>query len=218
MKFFLSDLHFGHKNIIEFERHQFATIQEHDEYLMKMLNNLAGKVKDTDEVYVLGDWGDTGYLYLMDMFSCKTIFLYGNHDYEDDYSKFEQYFDEVHKYPFFISKKIVLSHEPVAVYDDTVNVHGHLHGSVLQDDNHYCVSVHVIQYKPVSDRAVLNRFSKLPKYTRRFLWEPYADKYRFTQPKDEVIKDKRGNIDLSATRAYWAVAGKKNARDWRKDD
>lgn len=37
-------------------------------------------------------------------------------------------------------------------------------------------------------------------YNRRFLWEPWADKYQFAQKKEDVVYDKDRNIDLAASR------------------
>ena len=124
----------------------------------------------------------------------------GNHDKLDTKASFEEVFDAVYDYPIYISNKWVLSHEPVAVYNDTINVHGHLHGSKLVDENHINASVHVVNYNMVSEKQINNVFGKLPKYTRRFLYEPFAADYVFLQPKEDVIMDKNGRIDLSASR------------------
>ena len=39
----------------------------------------------------------------------------------------------------------------------------------------------------------------------RFLYEPYAEMYRFTQPKEDVIMDRDGRIDLSASRTLQRI-------------
>lgn len=50
--FFTSDLHFGHKNVIHFDKRPFFTLDEMDKILIENWNN---KVKPGDLVYVLGD-------------------------------------------------------------------------------------------------------------------------------------------------------------------
>lgn len=51
--FFTSDLHFGHKNILNFAKPRpFSTIQEHDKAIIDNWNSV---VKDNDIVYILGD-------------------------------------------------------------------------------------------------------------------------------------------------------------------
>lgn len=209
MRYFLSDLHFGHywngQGIINFERTQFKSIEEHDGYIEAVISNLCRKLKPNDEVWNLGDFGnlETEYLDTVNWIKntgAKAYFVYGNHDAQSDFSQFEKYFDQVFLYPVYLSQKLVVSHYPVAVWNDSVNVHGHLHSAKLQDINHVCVSIHVINYKPITDRNLDTVFSKLPKFNRHFLYEPWAADYQFIQPKEDVIMDLDGNIDLSASR------------------
>lgn len=203
-RYFISDPHFNHykndRGIITFERLQFETIKDHDKYLMDCFVEWAKKLKPTDEFWVLGDWGDADYLYLLDMFQCKTYFVYGNHDALADKEKFEDYFDVVYEYPVYLSNKLVVSHIPVAVFEDQINVHGHLHGAVLDSPNYICCSMHVANYKLISDQHINGQFGKLPKYNRRFLWEPFAHMMKFLQKRSEVVMDKNGRIDLAASR------------------
>ena len=52
-KFFTSDLHFGHKNILKFAKPRpFSTIEEHDQAI---INNWNSVVKQEDDVYIIGD-------------------------------------------------------------------------------------------------------------------------------------------------------------------
>lgn len=207
MRYFISDLHFGHyyngKGIITFERTQFNTIKEHDCFVCDMLRALCQKLKPGDEVWNLGDFGNPEYLYTTDWISAtgaKAYFIYGNHDLQCNLKDFEFWFDQVFLYPTFISQKLVVSHYPVAVWPDTINVCGHLHGAKLQTSNYICASIHVANYQPISDKHINTVFSKLPRFTRRFLYEPWANDYKFIQPKEDVIVDPNGNIDLSASR------------------
>ena len=203
MRYFISDLHMDHKNVINFERTQFTTIEEHNIYIVNFFNQLIKKLKPSDEVWNLGDFGSPDYLYLSDMIrniGAKSIFLYGNHDEQANLSLFQQHFDEVYLYPVYLSQKLVVSHFPVAVYDDTINIHGHTHSSRLKDLNHICASIHVANYQPITDRNLDSIYSRLPRFTRRFLYEPWANDYQFTQLKEDVVMDLNGNIDLSASR------------------
>ncbi len=205
--YYASDFHFGHdvngRGIIDFERFQFNNIQEHDDYLLKMIYDWSYRWAAGSTFWFLGDWGDTSYLWVIDLLRNEGItcnMIYGNHDKLEDKSTFQMFFDNVYEYPVYTSQKLILSHYPVAVYKDTINVHGHLHGSRLQDINHINASVHVADYKPISDKQLAAVYSQLPKFNRRFLYEPFAADYQFTQPKEDVIMDKDGNIDLSASR------------------
>ncbi len=209
MRYFISDLHFGHewngRGIINFERTQFKTIEEHDEYIEEVISNLCRKLQPGDEVWNLGDFGrlDAEYLETVNWIKdtgAKAYFVYGNHDAHANLSQFEKYFDQVFLYPVYLSQKLVVSHYPVAVWPDTVNVHGHLHSSKLCLPQYINASIHVANYHPITENQVAAAFSKIPKFTRRFLYEPWADSHQFTQPKDDVIMDPNGIIDLSASR------------------
>lgn len=209
MRYIISDTHFGHYNkdsqrgIITFERTQFNTIQEHDEFLIDMFHEIGKKLKPGDEFWHLGDFGDISYLRVMNYIAqpyVKTHFVFGNHDKLENLIDFKTWFDEVHQYPVYLSHKLVFSHEPVGVWESAINVHGHLHGSILNVPNYINASVHVTGYKPVTDKYINSRYSKIPKWNMRFLYEPYANMYKFTQPKEDVIMDRDGRIDLSASR------------------
>ena len=209
MRYFISDLHFGHywngRGIINFERTQFKTIEEHDGYIEAVISKLCRKLKSGDEVWNLGDFGNLESEYLETVnwikdTGAKAYFVYGNHDAQADLSYFKKYFDQVFLYPVYLSQKLVVSHYPVAVWPDSVNIHGHLHSARLQDINHVCASIHVANYQPITDKHLDSVFARLPKFNRHFLYEPWANDHQFIQPKGDVIMDYDGNIDLSASR------------------
>lgn len=207
LRYFVSDFHFGHyhngSGIITFERTQFATIEEHDLYIEKIIQELCNKLQPGDEVWNLGDFGSLTKLYTTDWIKAtgaKAYFLYGNHDRHSDISQFEHYFDQVFLYPVFLSQRLVISHYPVAVFPDTINIHGHLHGAKLYPNNYVNASIHVANYHPISEKSLDSVYSKLPKFTRRFMYEPFAEWYQFTQPKEDIIMDSEHIIDLSASR------------------
>lgn len=83
MIYFTSDLHFGHKNILQFQKNRkFESIEEMDKTLIKNWNN---KVKDNDEIYILGDFTlkkDEEYiLNILNQLNGKKYLIKGNHDY-----------------------------------------------------------------------------------------------------------------------------------------
>lgn len=214
-----SDWHFGHANdvntkgILAFERgNKFNTIQEHDKYITECIEKWLHKLAPEDTFYFLGDFGRPNSKTLSELVrifveaKCHKVVIRGNHDHETETEIMKTLFDEVYDYPIYISNRIVLSHFPCNVWKDQINIHGHLHGSVLNFTNHICASIHVAQYQPINNHIVNGCLGRLPKYNRRFLWEPWADKYQFTQKKEDVVYDKDGNIDLAASRVIQRLA------------
>lgn len=212
--YFTSDFHLGHhsdktgRGIMTFERNQFKTIQEHDDYIWSLVKDWSLHWPIGSTLYYLGDFGAIENLSIFNMLrdnGIKVVFLAGNHDKAEDYSVIKYFVDEFYEYPIYLSKKLVVSHEPVGVWEDTINVHGHLHGASLAKDNYLNASLHVADYKPITMQHVNSYFSKLPKYNRRFLYEPFADMMKFTQSKEDVVMDKDGLIDLSASRVLQRI-------------
>ena len=52
MNFYIADLHFGHKNVINFDRRPFADVDEMDQKLIEYWN---ARVSNQDDVYIVGD-------------------------------------------------------------------------------------------------------------------------------------------------------------------
>ena len=50
--YFIADLHFGHKNILGFDKRPWINIEDHDVALIKNWNEAVGY---EDDVYILGD-------------------------------------------------------------------------------------------------------------------------------------------------------------------
>lgn len=53
MKYYISDLHFDHTNVIKFDNRPFKDVEEMNNTL---INNWNSVVKKSDIVYVLGDF------------------------------------------------------------------------------------------------------------------------------------------------------------------
>lgn len=206
--YFCSDLHLNHhlinqagepRGVILFERTQFKTIQEHDQFVHNALISWAQKHPDCG-LWILGDFGDTSYLYWIDemrAYGCEVYFLYGNHDSASDFDKFKEHFNEVYRYPTYITKRVLLSHEPqYPTPAGVLNIEGHLHSAILNDPQHVCVSINTINYIPISYKCIAKRLGQIKKASFKFLQEPYRELYHFMQPKEDVVVDNHGNIKL----------------------
>ena len=183
MEYIISDLHFNHNNIINFERTSFSTIEEHDMFIIKQWNKI---VYDTDIVYILGDLGGPKskleeYFKLL---KGSKILILGNHDeYSVEFYKNLDGVKNVYNTPVFIRKRIVLSHEPIRVNEDILNIHGHLHNASLTLNNYINTNCHILDYKPVKFKKIENKLYSLPKLSNKFLEEWYAPYYNFTKNK-----------------------------------
>lgn len=165
MKFFTSDLHFGHKNIIKYEDRPFSSTEEMDEYLIYKWNS---KVNKNDEVYILGDFGFVSGARaneLLDRLNGRKFLIRGNHDHsflkdkKFDKTKFEWIKD----YACINDngKVVCMFHYPIAVWDrqhhGSIHLYGHIHSNkdnhhplVVHLDNAYNVGCDVHNFEPVT--------------------------------------------------------------------
>lgn len=194
---FISDPHLSHDNIIKFERTQFKTIKEHDDYIKNLITT---NLHPNDTLYVLGDVGEMSRdnIQFWKNLKCKTILIRGNHDTQKQ--KLLQAFDIVSDVPIFYNKRILLSHEPLPVTNETINIHGHLHGAYLDSDNHVNLSIHMANYKIWTEKMLEKLVMQQPKISQKFMFEWYANKYIFTTEKLDVLFKNENEIDLEKSR------------------
>ncbi len=134
-----------------------------DDEQVKRINAKVGK-KDT--LIILGDVGDVSFVKKLRGYK---VLIMGNHDagattYQrkeepagtnpetgETYTRDNGLFDEVFEGPVFITEKLLLSHEPVAL-PFAFNIHGHDHSnwSKNQDFQHMNVCAEHIDYTPVN--------------------------------------------------------------------
>ncbi|KQS74305.1 hypothetical protein ASG25_21145 [Rhizobium sp. Leaf384] len=82
-KFYISDTHFGHTNILAMQPRHFASIEQHDELLVQSWNSVVG---DDDIVYHLGDFAmalheRADYVrYVFSRLRGRKHLIVGNHD------------------------------------------------------------------------------------------------------------------------------------------
>ena len=166
--FFISDTHFGHRGILSFDATRpfrpFATIEEHDEELIRRWNDTVGK---RDIVWHLGDFcfGKRNLPIAGRLNGSKRLVM-GNHDMyaSEDYL---EYFD--HLYGVAEYKGMVLSHIPVHPSQFPryfMNVHGHLHEKNIllpdgtKDSRYINVSCEQIGLQPVPLDEIFNYWAE----------------------------------------------------------
>ena len=152
----ISDMHFGHANIIKFTRHDgtwlrpFSSVEEMDEHIIDNWNSV---VKDGDIVYHLGDvYFEHGHKILPKLKGRKRLIL-GNHD-NGKASYIQSNFQKVLAWRMFPEFGLLLTHVPVhpgsLEFKVKKNVHGHLHQNLIDDERYVNVSVECINYTPIN--------------------------------------------------------------------
>lgn len=154
--FVISDTHFGHKRICEFEAaaRPFASVEEHDR---ELINRWNAAVKPKDTVWHLGDvfFGKDGHLALEYCNGLKKLVL-GNHDHYP-LEVYQRYFSKIFGAAEFGG--CVLTHVPVHPNQlerrYRANIHGHMHSKKLDDPRYVCVSAEHTGLAPVLMNSVL---------------------------------------------------------------
>lgn len=112
MRYFTSDLHFGHTPILAFCERPF-----HDVYHMRheLVKNINAVVKPTDLLYILGDfsfWPKDNNVEIVKSINCPAVLIRGNHDHSNRIKNVG--FADVHQELDLVFGKhlVTLSHYP----------------------------------------------------------------------------------------------------------
>ena len=180
MLYYTSDLHLGHKNIIDYEHRPFKDVDDMTEGLIKRWND---KVKsDTDITFILGDFAfKNSYMNKAKILECfrrlrgVKIMIPGNHDnyLTKDFIE-EISIDDNNTYviqrdihEIYDEKRIViLCHYPIeewnGKYHGTYHVHGHIHSrDIIQHiPKRFNCGVDVRNFEPVTLDEMIDATSK----------------------------------------------------------
>lgn len=137
MNYFISDLHFGHKNCMAFDNRPFKSIEEHDAELIRRWNETVGM---DDDVYILGDisWHNaTKTLEIFKQLNGVLHLIVGNHDKKLLKNReIQQLFIEITDYKELAlpdGKGLILCHYPIPCfknhYYNWLHLYGHVHTS-----------------------------------------------------------------------------------------
>lgn len=130
MKYYISDLHIGHENCLQFDERPFFTLEEMHEALIQNWNSVVSK---NDDVYILGDvaWHIPTGIEVLKRMNGNKFLIQGNHDRIN--SEFEKMFVWVKDYEIVKdgNDHVVLCHYPLAVWRSSdygyVHLYGHIH-------------------------------------------------------------------------------------------
>lgn len=173
--FVVSDLHFGHKNIIEYCDRP-TTIEDMDEWLIKQLNKY---INECDTVYHVGDLTlkNKNLEYIISIVSRlngKWKFILGNHDHEETINKlcdlFPDKFENLGWYHVvkLSGRKFVLHHFPHRSWQDSrhgsINAHGHCHGSLKGTElpNQIDVGIDAVEnFIPLDSEQIIQKINEM---------------------------------------------------------
>lgn len=173
---FLSDPHFGHKNILKFESN-FRPYKDTDEMDEAIIDNYNRTVNEGDLVFWLGDMffcNASRMKYIVDrLVPTRNILIRGNHDKGISDTKFRNLGFEPHK--MYLYDEYILTHQPMSRENFSIlwshmwkeyeipikNLHGHTHSDEtgLPKFNYQCVSLEMIGMKPISEQGVYDKFA-----------------------------------------------------------
>ena len=134
MNYYISDLHFSHKNCLSYDNRPFNTIKEMNEAL---INNWNSVVTNEDTVYILGDmfWCNAEEsIEILKRLNGKKRLIKGNHDRCHD-NQFKKYFEKISDYAEINDngRKVVLCHYPIPCFKNHFynwyHLYGHVHNS-----------------------------------------------------------------------------------------
>lgn len=130
MKFYISDLHLCHENVIKHDHRPFKDIDEMNTELVSRWNKV---VSPEDEVYILGDfcWKKGRCAEFISQLKGRKFLIRGNHDNIPDNAEF--YFEWVKDYVVIEDggTQVVMCHYPIAAWYNqfrgSVHLYGHVH-------------------------------------------------------------------------------------------
>ena len=159
----ISDTHFHHKRIIEYADRPFANVLSMNKSIIENWNTIVSK---DDKVFHLGDigFGNTSDMYnIFRHLNGHKILIRGNHDKRfSDGALIKIGFKEIYKYPIILEETYILSHAPLEKnIGDMINIHGHIHDSIITNKNHYNACVEHHNYTPINFKEIKNILNKV---------------------------------------------------------
>lgn len=152
-----SDMHFGHKNIIEFSERPFANLEEMQEHMIDNFNEYVGPNDISIWVGDVAFMNDNNTNELLARCNGYKILVIGNHDF--NHKKLRKLnFDETHLIMHIRMDDVdlVFTHYPMEnLIPPYVNVHGHIHiyprdAGPCNGPQHINVNCEFHNYKPVN--------------------------------------------------------------------
>lgn len=172
-KWFVSDTHFFHENIIQYSGRPFANADLMNENLISNWNKVVGV---NDYVYHLGDvacgyGGDERALAeLLFSLNGRKRLIVGNHDHLKSPS-LHKAFEKIELWKGFKEYDFTISHIPLPLKqlrDGRFCIHGHLHNNIVEDPYYLNICVEHTNYAPINLVDIVAKIDHLKKNVINF--------------------------------------------------
>lgn len=137
MNRYISDLHFGHANIIKLDNRPFASVEGME---ARLIENWNSAVQNGDTTYILGDfcWGkEPEWKRLLPQLKGNKVLIRGNHDLQSMSAELRNMFQDVKDYKEIRDngRLIIMCHYPILLYKnsfrpDAYMLCGHVHTTI----------------------------------------------------------------------------------------
>jgi calcineurin-like phosphoesterase family protein len=171
-QWFLSDTHFGHFNILDYDGRPFSSVREMEDALVA---NIHSSIAADDQVYFLGDFSfnmkPAEVERIVERVTAKGrwYFVRGNHDHKRTVKVLKRYAEDEAVHDLLEvspnGQLIVLCHYPLIQWNKSHygawHLHGHDHRTLHYGDGtaRYNVAVNLNGYYPVSFNTLKEYFS-----------------------------------------------------------
>lgn len=168
MKYLISDLHLGHKAIINYANRPFVDVEEMNRSIISSINTI--KYRSSDILLIAGD---VSFLpiketkELLAQIPVRKHLIMGNHDMSHSKTWWtEAGFEWISEFPICLNEFFWISHEPMFLNERIpyVNIHGHLHDidQILLADGknlYYNISCEKLNYIPRSMEEIMSYYA-----------------------------------------------------------
>lgn len=145
---FISDTHFGHKNMAL--KRGFSSAEEMNEHIVVKWNSVVNK---KDVTYLLGDvtMESKNFYHILTRLNGVINVVLGNHCRRQDIPELLKYVNSVAGMIDY-KNNCILTHCPIHPsqldFRYSYNVHGHVHENSIDDERYINVSCEVVDYTP----------------------------------------------------------------------
>lgn len=131
---YIADPHFGHSNIITFDKRPFDSVESMDAELIDRWNSV---VRNGDTTYIIGDFcwlKPERWIEILKKLRGNKVLIRGNHDFPRFGPNLKKYFTDIKDYKCIRDRgrKVIMSHFPMLFYagsydPNTYMLCGHVH-------------------------------------------------------------------------------------------